>query len=84
MRFILVSSKRFPLKVQGNSNRFWHLATIHYGVREYMYFVDTLTLKTYIEEITGGHLETIEDDSLWQELANFIQSKGITYINKRR
>jgi hypothetical protein len=45
-----------------------------------MYFVDTVTQNTYIEEITGGHLEAISDDNLWQDLASFIQEQGLTKI----
>ena len=46
-----------------------------------MCFLDTRTLKVYIEEITGGHLEFIDDDSLAQALAKFLEEKKVTLIN---
>ena len=75
MRFILAQTNRFYL--QGTNNRFVHMATIHYGVREFIFLMDILTSKTYIEEITGGSLIQIEDDELWQGLANFLEDKGV-------
>ena len=57
---------------------FWrweHRATIGRNAREYMVFVDQLKQVLYIEEITGGHLEEIKDDSLFEALLNFVTEK---------
>jgi len=45
-----------------------------------MYFKDKLEHRVYIEEITGGHLERIEDDSLWNSLKEFLDEKGLTQV----
>lgn len=74
-KFILLDPKQFSLP--GTNNRFYHLATILYGVREFMFMMDMVDTTTYIEEITGGNLSKIEDDELWQALAEFIQEKSI-------
>lgn len=72
-----------------NTNRFWlpgtnnkalHLATILDGLREYMCFF--LDGKVYIEQITGGSLEFIEDDSLAEELTNFLCENKVLEANK--
>jgi len=72
----IVSTKQFPLN--GTQERFWHLATITAGVKEFMYFLDTQSGLTYIEEITGGHLEKIDDDNLWNDLAKLLQDNLVT------
>jgi len=77
-RFIIINKKTFPLP--GTRGRFTHLATIQYGIREFMYFKDKLEHRVYIEEITGGHLERIEDDSLWNSLKEFLDEKGLTQV----
>jgi len=76
----LIDTSRFFLK--GTQNRFIHLATVHHGVREFMCFADKCTNKTYIEEITGGSLVFIEDDSLAQGIADFLTRKGVLEISK--
>jgi hypothetical protein len=78
MRMLLISRKQYPLA--GTSNRFHHLATVHYGVREFIYFLDIATQQTYIEEITGGHLEKVDDDELWYAIGNFLQEQGVTQM----
>jgi len=75
MDFKLLDSNRFYL--QGTNQRFLHLASIIRGIREYIFFLDMQTSQSYIEEITGGDLEKIEDDELWDALANFIKEKKI-------
>ena len=76
----LISTNRYYLP--GTANRFLHLATIQYGLREFMCFNDIQTQKTYIEEITGGHLSFIEDDSLAEALTNFLTEQKVLDINK--
>jgi hypothetical protein len=52
--------------------RFLHLCTIFEGVREFIAMFDTQDKGMYIEEVSGGHLSRIEDDSLAQELNDFL------------
>lgn len=70
-----------------NTNRFYlqgtpalHLATVTKGVREYVCFA--LNGKIYIEEISGGHLEFIEDDQLAEDLHNFLTEKRVLDATK--
>jgi hypothetical protein len=46
-------------------------------LREFIYFVDQQTHKTYIEEITGGRMEAIDDDNLWNDLAMTLKEAGL-------
>ncbi len=78
--FKLIDTNRYALP--GTSNRFLHLATVHYGLKEYMCLADRQTNQVYIEEITGGRLSFISDDSLAQAIADFLAEKGITSISK--
>lgn len=71
----LIDTNTFPL--QGTQGRCLHLATIHHGIREFMHYVDLLERKFYLEEITGGTIQTIKDNSLFEELDNFLKEHGI-------
>ena len=75
----LVNTDRFYLP--NTKNRFLHLATIQESVREFMCFCDVSSYQVYIEEITGGHLSFIEDDSLAEALANFLREQKVLDIN---
>ena len=77
----LLNTNRFYLA--GTNKHFVHLATVTYNIREFMCFVDTISQKVYIEEISGGHLEFIEDDSLAQALASFLTEAKILDMTKR-
>lgn len=77
--FVLTSSVRIklpPTKFQGGP---WtHLATVNRSLREYVCLLHEPTQKVYIEEISAtGHFHQIDDDALWQDLLNFLFSKGI-------
>lgn len=76
----LVNSNRFYLA--GTNKRFLHLATVHNGVREYMCFADRSTRRIYIEEITGGNLQFVDDDMLVHDISNFLKEKKILDISK--
>ena len=56
----------------GTNKRFVHLATVGRNTREFIYFIDRITNERYIEEITGGHLEFIEKESLAKEIEDFL------------
>jgi len=76
----LVDSNRFYLP--GTNNRYLHLATLHNGIREYMCFAEVGAQKIYIEEITGGSLQFIEDEALAGALHEFLREAGVLDINK--
>ena len=77
--FILASRIRTPLPVDVFQNGPWtHLATVKRSLREYVCILHDPTQKIYIEEISAtGQFYSIEDDSLWNELLQFLFSKGI-------
>jgi len=76
----LIDSNRYYLP--GTSGRWIHIATVHHGLREYMCFADRSNNKMYIEEITGGSLEFIDDDSLAQGLADFVTDRCVLDVTK--
>jgi len=80
-KFRLLNTNRFHLP--GTNGKMDHLATIEYGFREFMFFIDNSNFTSYIEEITGGHGPLkIEDDELWNALAKFLEDKKITVFRK--
>jgi hypothetical protein len=81
MRFLLKDSNRFYLP--GTRKRFLHLASVNYGLREYVCFADRLTIDIYIEEITGGcSPQLVEDDKLVEAIEEFLKGKGILDMNR--
>jgi len=76
----IIDSNIKPLP--GTNGRFVHLGTIHNGLREFICMVDKVTEQCYIEEITGGHLSFIEDDSLALALAKFCEEQNIISMNR--
>jgi hypothetical protein len=76
----VTDTRRFVLE---GTNRVWlHLGTIQHNLREYMCLANRITKKIYIEEISGGHLEFIWDDSLVLELSNLFREAGCTDMTK--
>jgi len=76
----LANTNRFFLA--GTRRRYLHMATVFYGLREYMCFVDVYTTRVYIERIIGGQLEFINDDSLAEGLHNFLVYKEVLLMNQ--
>lgn len=74
MGFTVLNSNIYLLK--GTGDNFAHIATITHSVWEYMCFVDIRGPTFYIEEITGGSLNRIEDDSLHLALSEFCKEQG--------
>ena len=58
--------------------RWEHRVTLGWHERVFIVFVDQLNSSMHIEEIetTSGTLQTISDDTLFEALLNFAQSKG--------
>lgn len=73
----LINTERFYLETPQDPKTWLHLASIHHNIREFMCFANTRSGQVYIEEITGGHLELIEDDVLFQELHGFLCMHGV-------
>ncbi len=77
--WILSSKVRTPLPTDIFKGGPWtHLATVKRGLREYVCLLHDPTQKIYIEEISvTGHFHSIDDDSLWNDLLQFLFSKGV-------
>lgn len=75
----LIDTNRYFLK--GTNDRFLHLASIQDGLQEYICLYDVHTTQMYIERITGGHMEFIEDDSLAAALEHFLRRHGVLDIS---
>ena len=88
----IVNERRFPLKVKSmNDNvdllpyhRWEHRVTVGRNGKRYMVFLDNLGIgdgpKLYIEEITNGHAERIEDESLFQSIFRWVTAKGFVSV----
>ena len=75
MSFNLVDSNLYDLP--NCKGRFVHLASVNDGLKEYVAFVDRITSRCYIEDITGGTLVFIEDDNVAEDLAAFLSEKKL-------
>ena len=84
--FILASKIRTPLPAEIFKNGPWtHLATVKRSLREYVCILHEPSQKIYIEEISvTGHFHSIDDDSLWNELLQFLFSKGVVGFVKNK
>lgn len=94
--FQILEEEKAPLKTMATKEdafldyyRWERRATLGWNTREFMVFLDNGIIKdgvvlqpgqVYVEEITGGHLSKIEDDSLWKALVYFAQSNGFTEL----
>lgn len=88
-RFKLKNSNLFQLP--GNAHML-HIATIGYGLREFIFMLDVLTQKMYIEEVVletkdfandvWANMKFIEDDNLAHDLAKFAEDKKITDMKR--
>jgi len=76
----LIDTNRYYLP--NTTKQYLHLATIQHGVREFLCFAQVKSQKIYIEEITGGQLQFIEDDSLAEGLHNYLTERNVLNINK--
>lgn len=76
--FKLMNTNRYFLK--GSNHRMLHIASIQKGLREFMIFIDLKEQEAYFEEVTGGHLEVIDDDNLFEDLGAFINEHKLLHI----
>lgn len=76
--FKLIDTNRYFL--EGTRNNFIHIASIGRGLREFVLLLERSTKKVYLNEITGGNLEYIDDDSLYEDLMNFVEEKKLVTI----
>lgn len=75
MSISIDDDKVYPLP--NTNGRFIHLATLKKGVRLFIVFVDESTLSLYIEEITTGQLQVINNDELFMSLHKFAGEQGL-------
>lgn len=77
--FTVINDEWFSLP--GTKKRWWHIASIRYKSREFMFFTDKNTGKQYIEEFVNfsgtDDLIKIEDDSLFAAIEYFIKENNI-------
>ena len=89
MRFQTKNTDLFPLP--GNTHML-HIATISYGLREFVLMVDRNTGKMYIEEVVlqtvdfqkdvWANYKFIADDSLAKDIAEYCDQEGLRDMRK--
>jgi hypothetical protein len=80
MEFKLIDTNRFYIAVAGHPERFIHLFSIMYGLKEFIGMLDRATAKIYINDITSGNPEEIEDEKLFMDLMKFCAEKKLITI----
>jgi hypothetical protein len=79
-------ASRIRIKLPGDifqGGPWTHIATVKRSLSEYVVLLHEPTQKVYIEQISAtGHFHHIEDDSLWNDLVQFLMSKGIIGFTK--
>tara|TARA_Y100001973_G_C5091990_1_gene277994 strand:+ start:367 stop:690 length:324 start_codon:yes stop_codon:yes gene_type:complete len=78
LEFRLINTNRYWLR--GAENVYLHIATIRSRLREFIVFLDVRRQKAYCEEITTGNLHAVHDDSLFNELIEFVTEKNLLTI----
>ena len=72
----VIDTTKFPLRDHNPKPRFWHLATVIDGIREYMAFWDALEETVYIERFSGYSMVEIENEE-YQQVEPFLRERGI-------
>lgn len=82
--FKFVDTNRFWLKTNDKRKRWLHIASIQIGLREFVYFLDHVEERLYIEEITTGKLQQIpaKEENLFKELAALVEDKEYNWVFK--
>ena len=90
MEFQILDRKRYPLEPREEVvllpyYKYEHRATLGWGTREFIILVDhglqNENAKVHIEEVVGGHLESISDDSLHAALSKFALENGFLQMS---
>lgn len=76
----LTDSNRFYLP--NTSNLYLHLATVQRNLREYLCFANVTTQQIYIEEVTGGQLQFIDDDKLAEGIHEFLIESNVLRMDR--
>ena len=93
-RIQLLDERKYPLPQMKQDDglpyyRWEHRATLGRGLKVFLAFVDNSIYKedtwikmpeAYIEEITTGRLEKIEDDQLFHEIHKYTEEMGLLVI----
>jgi hypothetical protein len=74
-KFELVDDKKYAL--QGTKGRFIHMATVRGGLREFVLLQDQALGDIYLNEITAGGVDVIEDDELFKAVYAFLLEHDI-------
>lgn len=67
--------------------KYFHLATVLMGSHEYTAYLDPLKNKVWIEEVintTPLTLQRIEDDSIWNDLRDYMWDARLLEIGSRK
>lgn len=81
-KFHIIDDTAYFLEVKNAPRRFLHLVSVGAGaLRQFCLIHDLKTKRIYLNEITGGFLEEINDEGLWQDLNSFLTSMGKTGIH---
>jgi hypothetical protein len=77
--FTIINKEWFPLP--GTKKHWWHICSIRWKTREFMFFIHKDTGKQYIEEFVNfagtDDLIKINDDALFDALEYFIKENNI-------
>ena len=93
-RIRVLDERKYPLPNMKQDDslpyyRWEHRATLGRGLRTFLAFLDNGIYKedvwlkmpkAYIEEITTGRLETVDDDELFKEIHAFAEELGLLQI----
>jgi hypothetical protein len=81
--FQILDENRYPIipisinKDNSPYHRFEHIVTLGKGFREFIVYIDHRTEKVHLEEITGGNTKEIEEDSLFNDINDFLLEKDL-------
>ena len=83
--FAIIDEKRYPLPTVNSNNilpyhRNEHRVTVGYHGRRLMVMLDNLTSKVYVEEITSGRNEYIDDDNLVYAVCRWANELGFLNV----
>ena len=87
-KFELIDQRTYYLP-SDNNHTVTHLATVRWGMREFVYFrledgrtfIEEVVLKpSYINNKMVAKYKLVEDNELWLGLANFLEEQGLTQM----
>lgn len=76
-----------PFQIKSKNKRYYHLATVKRGFKEYVAYVDPLKIMVWIEEADPkepGLLKKIEDDNEWKDVRDFLWDAKLLEVGTRK